>query len=57
VFLVSADGKMATRKDIQLGRQNTDYYEVLGGLKPGDKVVTSSYDNYTNMQELILEKK
>ncbi len=57
VFLVSTDGKMATRKDIQLGRQNTDYYEVLGGLKPGDKVVTSSYDNYTNMQELILEKK
>ncbi|TKK68281.1 efflux RND transporter periplasmic adaptor subunit [Ilyomonas limi] len=57
IFLVSPDGKMATRKDIQLGRQNTDYYEVLGGLKPGDKVVTSSYDNYTNMQELVLEKK
>jgi HlyD family secretion protein len=57
IFLVSPDGKMATRKDIQLGRQNTDYYEVLGGLKPGDKVVTSSYDNYTNMQELILENK
>jgi len=57
IFLVSPDGKMATRKDIQLGRQNTDYYEVLGGLKPGDKVVTSSYDNYTNMQELVLENK
>ena len=57
IFLVSPDGKMATRKDIQLGRQNTDYFEVLGGLKPGDKVVTSSYDNYTNMQELVLEKK
>ena len=57
IFLVSPDGKMATRKDIQLGRQNTDYFEVLGGLKPGDKVVTSSYDNYTNMQELVLENK
>lgn len=57
IFLVSPDGKMAARKDIQIGRQNTDYYEVLGGLKPGDKVVTSSYENYGNMQELILDKK
>ena len=57
IFLVSADGKMAVRKDIQLNRQNTDYYEVVSGLKPGDKVVTSSYDNYDKMQELILDKK
>ena len=57
IFKVNADGKMAVRKDIQLGRQNTDYYEVLGGLQPGDKVVTSSYDNYDKMQELILDKK
>ena len=42
--------------DIQLGRQNPDYYEVLEGLKPGDKVVTSSYENYGNMQELVLKK-
>ena len=57
IFKVDANGKMAVRKDIQLGRQNTDYYEVLGGLQPGDKVVTSSYDNYDKMQELILDKK
>lgn len=57
IFLVSPDGKMAVRKDIQLNRQNTDYYEVVSGLKPGDKVVTSSYDNYDKMQELILDKK
>lgn len=57
IFLVSADGKMAVRKDIQLNRQNTDYYEVVSGLKTGDKVVTSSYDNYDKMQELILDKK
>ncbi len=57
IFKVNPDGKMAARKDIQLGRQNTDYYEVLGGLQPGDKVVTSSYDNYDKMQELILDKK
>jgi HlyD family secretion protein len=56
IFKVSEDGKTAYRVDIQLGQQNTDYYEVLAGLKPGDKVVTSSYENYGNMQELVLKK-
>ena len=44
IFKVSDNGKMAYRVDIQLNRQNTDYYEVLQGLKPGDKVITSSYE-------------
>jgi HlyD family secretion protein len=56
IFKVSEDGKTAYKADIQLGRQNPDYYEVLEGLKPGDKVVTSSYENYGNMQELVLKK-
>ncbi len=56
IFKVSDNGKSAYRIDIQLGRQNTDYYEVLQGLKPGDKVITSSYENYGNIQELVLEK-
>jgi HlyD family secretion protein len=56
IFKVSDDGKTAYKADIQLGRQNPDYYEVLEGLKPGDKVVTSSYENYGNMQELVLKK-
>ena len=56
IFKVSEDGKTAYKVDIQLGQQNTDYYEVLSGLKPGDKVVTSSYENYGNMQELVLKK-
>jgi len=56
IFKVSEDGKTAYRVDIQLGRASTDYYEVLSGLKPGDKVVTSSYENYGTMQELVLKK-
>ncbi|MBS1620933.1 MAG: efflux RND transporter periplasmic adaptor subunit [Bacteroidetes bacterium] len=56
IFKVSDNGNTAYRVDIQLGRQNPDYYEVLSGLKPGDKVVTSSYENYGNMQELVLKK-
>lgn len=56
IFKVSDDGKRAYKVDIQLGLQNPDYYQVLEGLKPGDKVVTNSYDNYGDVQELVLEK-
>lgn len=57
IFKVGENGNVAYKVDIQLGRQNPDYYEVLQGLKPGDKVVTSSYENYGNMQELVLKGK
>jgi len=56
VFKVSKDGSTAYKVNIQLGNQNPDYYEVISGLEPGDKVVTSSYENYDNMQELVLKK-
>ena len=56
IFKVDKDGTTAYKVDVQLGRQNPDYYEVLSGLQPGDKVVTSSYENYGNMQELVLKK-
>ncbi len=56
IFKVNENGTMAYKVDIVLGRQNPDYYEVLQGLKPGDKVVTSSYENYGTMQELVLKK-
>jgi HlyD family secretion protein len=56
IYKVSSDGTKAYKVDVQLGRQNPDYYEVLSGLQPGDKVVTSSYENYGTMQELILKK-
>ncbi|MEO7209549.1 MAG: efflux RND transporter periplasmic adaptor subunit [Chitinophagaceae bacterium] len=56
IFKVSKDGTKAYKTDIQLGRQNPDYYEILSGLKPGDKVVTSSYENYGDMDELVLKE-
>src|SRR5580698_5403469 len=56
IFKVSDDGTKAYRVDITLGNQNTDYFEVVQGLKPGDKVISSSYENYGSMQELILKK-
>lgn len=57
VFKLNEDGSKAYRVDVQLGRQNPEYYEVVQGLQPGDKVITSGYDNYENTQELILKNK
>jgi HlyD family secretion protein len=57
IFKVSEDGRKAYKVDVQLGGQNPDYYEVLQGLKAGDKVITSSYENYGNIQELVLKNK
>lgn len=54
-FVVDKDGKYAEKRTIKLGRQNPQYYEVLDGLKPGDKVVVSSYDGYGDIEKLNLE--
>jgi len=56
IFKVNDGSTKAYRADIRLGRQNPDYYEVLEGLSTGDKVITSNYENYNDMQELILEQ-
>ena len=55
IYKVSDDGNSAYKMDIQLGNQNTEYYEVLQGLEPGDKVITSSYSNYKDIEELVLK--
>lgn len=57
IFKLSPDGNTAYRQDIQINRQSPDYFEVISGLQPGDKVVTSSYDNYEHIQELVLTGK
>lgn len=55
IFKVSEDGTKAYRVNIQIGSQNTDYYEVTDGLQPGDKVITSGYENFGDKQELELK--
>ncbi len=52
IFKLDKNGGTAYRVDIQLGRQNPEYYEVLSGLEPGDKVIVSSYETYDKIQEL-----
>ncbi len=54
IFVVDQSGDFAERRNIKLGKQNTQSYEVLSGLKPGEMVVTSSYDNYNDIEKLII---
>ena len=56
IFKVSASGDKAYKVNIKLGRQNPDYYEVTDGLQTGDKVITSSYENFGDNQELVIKK-
>ncbi|WP_378172454.1 efflux RND transporter periplasmic adaptor subunit [Aquimarina sp. SS2-1] len=55
IFKISEGGNIAYKVNIRLGSQNTEYYEVIEGLLPGDQVVTSSYDSFGDTQELILK--
>jgi HlyD family secretion protein len=55
IFKLSADGKKAYKVDIQINRQSPDYYELVSGLKEGDKVITSSYDTFGTNEELVLK--
>ncbi|WP_192822454.1 efflux RND transporter periplasmic adaptor subunit [Rufibacter sp. LB8] len=55
-YVLDETGKVATKRSIRLGRQNPEYYEVLEGLKPGEQVITSSYDAFNDKDKLELKK-
>lgn len=55
VFKVTEDGEEAVKQYIRLGRQNPEYFEVLSGLEPGDRVITSSYDTFGDNEVLNLQ--
>jgi len=55
VFVVAPDGSEAIRRTVRLGRRNTDYIEVLDGLEPGERVITSPYTSFTGMDRLVLD--
>ena len=52
VFVVDKGGKSATKRTVQLGRRNADYIEVLSGLSPGERVITSSYSGMVDKDHL-----
>ena len=53
IYVLSPDGSKAVKRDIRIGRQNPQYYEVIEGLEPGEKVITSSYDNFGESDVLV----
>jgi HlyD family secretion protein len=52
VYLIAEDGRSARRTPVRLGRQNPQHVEVLEGLRPGDRIVTSSYTTFNDADEL-----
>ena len=56
VFVLSPDGKTATRRQVQLGRRNPNMIEVDGGLIPGDEVIISSYANFIEVERLFINR-
>ncbi len=54
-YVLSPDGSKAIKRNIRLGNQNPNYYEVLEGLETGDVVIVSTYENYGDKDELVME--
>jgi len=55
VFVVDSGGKSASKRQVRLGRKNSDFIEVLDGLKPGERVITSSYSGLTDKDRLTFD--
>ena len=53
IYVVSPSGDKAVKREIRIGRQNPQFYEVLEGLEPGEKVITSGYDNFGDHEVLV----
>ena len=55
IYRLSSDGKKATKVEIEIGRQNPQHYEIVGGLNEGDRVIVSGYDKFGDIEELIIK--
>jgi HlyD family secretion protein len=54
VYVLDRSEKIATKRPIRLGMSNAYVHEVLEGLTPGEKVITSSYESFGNHERLVL---
>jgi len=55
IYIVDGTGDFATKRKIRIGRQNTNYYEVMDGLEPGEEVIISSYDSFGSKEKLVFK--
>ena len=53
IYVVNKEGTKAVKREIRIGRQNPQYYEILEGLEPGERVITSGYDTYGDSDVLV----
>ena len=56
IFVLDPTESFATKRNVSIGRKNPKYYEVLEGLKPGEKVIVSGYETFGKNEKLILKK-
>ena len=54
--MLNSEGTKAIKRNIRIGRQNPRFYEVIEGLEPGERVITSSYDDFGEYEVLLLSK-
>lgn len=55
IYVLGADGSEAVKRQIKIGRQNPQYYEVLEGLKQGERVITGSYETFGEVEKIIIK--
>ena len=55
IYIVDGSGEFATKRKIKIGRQNTNFYEVMEGLEPGEQVIISSYDSFGGKEKLVFK--
>jgi len=55
IYIVDPTEEFATKRKIRIGRQNTNFYEVMEGLEPGEQVVISSYDTFGGKEKLVFK--
>ncbi len=55
VYVLDKSGEFATKRNIRIGKQNPQYYEVIEGLHSGEQVITSGYDNFGDNDKLIIK--
>lgn len=55
IYVLDKSGKTALKRNIKIGSKNPTYFEVLEGLQPGEKVITSGYELFGDNDRLILK--
>lgn len=56
IYVLDPSGEFATKREIRIGQQNPDHFEVLGGLEKGEQVIISSYENFGDVDKLIFDR-